>query len=256
MLFGEAARRINILQPREVQVLSRICNALVGVKNTGAAMHPKELCECCLNLAKTCGSSPKLMDTQLVHLMQDHGAQNPCQHVFSKGEDPVASEAAEDPSAASGPWYEHWAAPMTIAVATPHGHSTAWDDAATAHLRQNVADATALREAHESAVGEHGTNEGGAESSNVWVSESPDRSALPHFVFSVKNTFLDVTEDEDKEKMYDEESTLPVYLPPPLSIIPDSVSPEKLASFRADYARFRVGNAIGAKGELTTTTVG
>jgi len=40
-------------------------------------------------------------------------------------------------------------------------------------------------------------------------------------------------------------------LPPPLDIMPQWVSTEKLNAYRADYQEYRVGNSIGAKGEIS-----
>lgn len=43
-------------------------------------------------------------------------------------------------------------------------------------------------------------------------------------------------------------------LPPPLSCVPEYIDIEKLSTFRLDYQKFRAGNAVGAKGEITKTT--
>jgi len=44
-------------------------------------------------------------------------------------------------------------------------------------------------------------------------------------------------------------------LPPPLEFIPQSVSPRKLAIYRASYQKFRAGDASGAKGEVSSTVI-
>jgi len=47
-------------------------------------------------------------------------------------------------------------------------------------------------------------------------------------------------------------SSSSILLPPPLDIIPASVSKEKLAEYRVSYQKFRAGEASGAKGEVST----
>merc|ERR1711988_1677020 len=89
----------------------------------------------------------------------------------------------------------------------------------------------------------------------AWVvGSAPPSKELPQasYVFSVKNSFLEVQEAQDPASE-GSDCEIEQNLPPALDIIPASVSAEKLAAFRADYARFRVGNAIGAKGEIDKT---
>jgi hypothetical protein len=62
---------------------------------------------------------------------------------------------------------------------------------------------------------------------------------------SVKNTFVHVA-DDDKAPSDSE-----LNLPPPLDIIPPSVSADKLQAYRMDYQNFRAGKAVGAKGEVS-----
>lgn len=66
---------------------------------------------------------------------------------------------------------------------------------------------------------------------------------------SVKNTFVHVV--DTVEPRLDSARLLP----PPLDIIPASVSEEKLAAFRSDYQNFRAGNAVGAKGEVSDSVL-
>merc|ERR1712024_397263 len=62
------------------------------------------------------------------------------------------------------------------------------------------------------------------------------------WAFSVKNTFVHVEDRSDSGS--GDESDIPTKpLPPSLSIIPGSVSPDKLAAYRMDYQKFRAGNA-------------
>lgn len=64
---------------------------------------------------------------------------------------------------------------------------------------------------------------------------------------SVKNTFLEVS-----EQPCDEQQALAKPLPPPLEIIPPSVPAWQLEAYRVGYQKFRAGDAVGAKGELST----
>lgn len=68
---------------------------------------------------------------------------------------------------------------------------------------------------------------------------------------SVKNTFLHVEEEGLEEDPFDAS-----LLPPSLDIIPESVSQEELATFRANYQNFRSGSAVGAKGEISSISEG
>jgi hypothetical protein len=69
-------------------------------------------------------------------------------------------------------------------------------------------------------------------------------------MLSVKNTFLDVVESssEDSEGEGAVEQNRP--LPPALDFITPEVSAEKLAAYRMNYQKFRIGMANGAKGEM------
>jgi len=81
----------------------------------------------------------------------------------------------------------------------------------------------------------------------------PRQAALPALNYSVKNTFIDV--DGDEAGSGEEDDKALISLPPPLDIVPSSVSAEKLEAYRYDYQNFRVGNATGAKGEVAEVTL-
>lgn len=249
MLFGEAARRINILQPREVHILSRVCSVLMGGENAGTALPHKELLECCLTLAKPPGMNPAMMDPNMMNQL----AQQEAQHMFlTKPASPSVHAATMSPP--PGSWYDQWNAPMTVEVANTGRNASAWDTAATKQMQGVISAVQREQAGFPSGPGDNSVASHPAKSLPMSDSSAAaEASSVPHFVFSVKNTFLDVVEAEDEWDKDDEE---PIDLPPPLDFIPNSVSPEKLAAYRADYARFRVGNAIGAKGEVGTSTAG
>lgn len=202
MLFSEAARRMHCFQPREIQMLMRICSSHAGLQDGSDMVELNDLRSRCLALA-SCGVAGQLMDT--------------VEHI---------------------PRSDVWSAPMTVEVADLGLRSTSWDAEATKNLRESIESAYSRRDVARASE----------------VSKDNSNSTLPHYVFSVKNTFLDVMQADNSDESSDSDDAPPLPpLPPALSIIPASVSPEKLAAYRADYARFRVGNAIGAKGELSTT---
>jgi len=71
--------------------------------------------------------------------------------------------------------------------------------------------------------------------------------------YSVKNTFLHVVEDNEEARHTCQDEDQQISLPPSLDIIPLSVSAAKLNAYRMDYQKFRIGKAVGAKGELSST---
>merc|ERR1719329_783317 len=76
-------------------------------------------------------------------------------------------------------------------------------------------------------------------------------TSVPTFPYSIKNTFIDV---KDSPVPANPDVEMPMQpLPPPLDIIPATVSPEKLKAFRLDYHRYRAGHCVGAKGEVSDT---
>jgi hypothetical protein len=145
--------------------------------------------------------------------------------------------------------------PMIVDVVAPGRRVSAWEKKLIPDLHKAEESAASCLEGAESRC-----TPNDVATKSAWdAGESPmggsSKAQLPHFVFSVKNTFLDVAQASDDEASDKEEPPPLPPLPPALSIIPTSVSPEKLAAYRADYARFRYGFANGAKGEVCTTTV-
>jgi hypothetical protein len=207
-------------------------NAAIGMLFSEAArrMHcfqPREI----QTLVRICSSHAGHQDgSDMVELNDLHSR---CLALASCGVAGQLMDAVEDV-----PRSDVWSAPMTVEVADLGLRSTSWDAEATKNLRESIESAYSRRDVARASE----------------VSKDNSNSPLPHYVFSVKNTFLDVMQADNSDGSSDSDDAPPLPpLPPALSIIPSSVSPEKLAAYRADYARFRVGNAIGAKGELSTT---
>lgn len=223
-LLRDAARRVDSLSSREVQAISRVCGRLNG-RNKDAD-----------NAQQTASKeSREELQTYLLTL-----ASMWCS--FHQTQQPEAAQAAtlgeateENPNDA----LDRWAPAFTLTCANTGRPASAWDEKAMQDLREAMEDTAAKRE---EMVGH--------------MSPSADQAAQQQqkteFVFCVKNTFLDVEDSSDGEGSESEIMQMP--LPPALSFIPDSVSAEKLHAYRANYARFRVGNAIGAKGEVVTVS--
>lgn len=68
---------------------------------------------------------------------------------------------------------------------------------------------------------------------------------------SVKNTFLEFKDDEQDE---DGEALPDGALGPPLQFLPKDIKLDELQAYRADYMKFRSGQATGARGEINDVT--
>jgi hypothetical protein len=214
-LLGDASRRVDSLSARELQSLSYICGRLSGMQHVSCKESIDELRMRLLTLASTfCSSNFQLSRQQQATQMETPG---------DSTEDEVCDAL------------NRWTPGITLTVANTGRQATAWDEQAMQDLRDAFEDTAAKRE----------------EITGPMPS-SREQAAPQEFVFCVKNTFLDVDDSSDGEKSDSEVMQMP--LPPALSFIPDSVSAEKLQAYRANYARFRVGNAIGAKGEVVTVS--
>jgi hypothetical protein len=243
-LFNEAASRADKLPVREFHILSRICAKLRGDEEpsgSGAATWEsrQELQVWCRALARS-GGKPQLpkqpsgyeaADTATARVWLDH----------ADNEHENAIDADEDP----GNNAEKWSS--TLVVAASSQAASAWDAEANQQFREVLETTGALREEIRLKEEEQARERGDSLDSQP-PTEEPQ---APLFVVSVKNTFLEL-EESAEQGSGDEEPEL--NLPPALECIPDSVSPKKLAAYRTQYARFRVGNAIGAKGELDTVS--
>eukprot|EP00434_Breviolum_minutum_P004618 symbB.v1.2.004069.t4/scaffold229.1/size262426/12 len=73
------------------------------------------------------------------------------------------------------------------------------------------------------------------------------------FVYSVKNTFLHVEDSEEDQEDLSGASQpwlSEASLGPPLQFLPKDIELNELQAFRADYMKFRAGQATGARGEI------
>lgn len=207
-LFVEVARRIDMLPSRELQVLSHICaNCVNGGRITD---NREELRIGCMSLATRWQSDPVVPSTA-----------EPAASVA------VSTEAKND--AAGAEEMAQWVPPVILTVANTGRPAGAWDEKAMQHMREGM---------------EEAARERGLAGVDGPIDSQGNQS---HFVFSIKNTFLD---DCSANCSISEIPHIP--LPPALPFIPGSISAEKLHEYRSNYARFRVGNAIGAKGEVDT----
>jgi hypothetical protein len=227
-LFTESSRRVEKLPVREFHILSRICAKLCGEEEPsigGSATweNREELRLWCQRIASSGGASS----------MQASKPEVVKGGLFCGGED-----GSLDGDEESGASPDKWGTTLVVA-ATSQGAS-AWETEAHEQFQQALETSAALRE-------EQARERG----NTIEVTTAPSEEAqASQFVVSVKNTFLELEEPKEPEDGELEE----VPLPPALACIPDSVSAEKLAAYRQQYARFRVGNAIGAKGELDTVS--
>jgi len=209
LLFLEAQRRVDKLKLKELQILSRICASLLGMRRTVGGYSCEELRRYCQVLSQaqswTVAALEDVDDALLESGVQgnDTSAESACSRPSSK------SRAKAGPGEAKGP------VPPAQGPAQnpPQGPGDGEDLAA------------------------------GGEAASALAMQIP---------YSVKNTFLHVDDDVEVDEESDENDPAR-HLPPSLGIIPDSVSPEKLAAYRADYQRFRQGKAVGAKGELASS---
>lgn len=254
-LFAEAARRIEQLPARELQVLARICARPFGAIDIAVNGPPgnfqhsesrEELRVWCLTLA-TKWRSGDIIPGEAQERVQEEMPRAPNVHASDPANeakiDAEDAEAQEDISAS----FDRWAPTLTIANT---GRASAWDEKAMEKMRHALEKSEARRE--EVARERVSADGPPVAEATAWVSPSREEPAArqPHIVYSVKNTFLDVEDGNDDEGSDSELMNMP--LPPALPFIPESVSAEKLQAYRANYARFRVGNALGAKGELDT----
>jgi hypothetical protein len=229
LLFTESSRRVEKLPVREFHILSRICAKLCGEEEPSGCTsatweNREELRLRCQQIAST-GGAPTT---------QANKPEVVTGGLFCNSE--VDPSRGDEESGASS---DKWGATTLVVAASSQGASV-WETEANEQFRQALETSEALRHPK--------VEEQTREKGELTIIEETQAS---QFVVSVKNTFLELEEPKDAE---DGELELDFHLPPALPCIPDSVSAEKLAAYRTQYARFRVGSAIGAKGELDTVS--
>jgi len=249
-LFAEAARRVESLPSRELQVLARICESFwSGMSSQLQHVNREELRAWCLTLATKWSSGDVVVSEAAGHKDFTDTAGLDTSAGNEEEADPEADpEATED---VGTDFSSDWK--VTLTIADTGGRASAWDEKAMCSMRTAVEASAARRE---EAARERGAADHVANGPDV-VPASPDtkeKVQQPTYVCSVKNTFIELEDENDNEEEGDDSDTLQIPLPPALPFIPDSVSAEKLQAYRANYAKFRVGKAIGAKGELDTVS--
>lgn len=260
-LFIEAAARVDYMQVREQQILARTCGRLLNTSQ-GKVLSKEELRERCLllasspwrveasssigNLGKTRGKvtdsqSERAQDTHRQVRLTTVSAGDPSMpmSVIPGNFAEVADDSANNA--------EQWAVPLSIRHdARP---ASAWDARATEELRKS-AETAALRRTSDPSVQPDSSE---PTKGSAWVAydgSSPEKPGN-RWVCSVKNTFLDAVPDDCTAPEFSG-----VQLPPaldflPHGLMPPEVSDEKLTAYRLSYQRFRAGDAIGAKGEVS-----
>jgi len=262
-LFIEAAARLDHMQVREQQILARTCGRLLNVSQSKVPSK-EELRERCLLLANSPWRVEASSSIGPLGLSRARQAGDPKTLLLVdrlegfrdadgfKGDPSMPISVvppegmAEADSAAPG---DQWAVPLTVQTTIRHDARpvSAWDAKATEELRQSAETAAARRET-EARKSTEPPSDGAA-----WTPYDPasPEKATNRWVCSVKNTFLDAVPDDETQA-----DDLGIQLPPaldflPQGLMPPEVSDEKLTQYRLSYQRFRAGDAIGAKGEVS-----
>lgn len=267
-LFVEAAGRLDHMQAREQQILARTCARLLNVSQSKSPSK-EELRERCFLLANSpwrveASSSIDRASSVVLGLSRSRQAGDPKtlrlvdrlegfrDTESFKGDPSMPISVAPPEGMAEGdsaPSGDQWAGPLTVQTTLRHDArpSSAWDAKATEELRQSAETAAFRRETEARKMSEPSDGAAGT----LHDPPSPEK-ATNRWVCSVKNTFLDAVPDNETEM--DDYNKIP--LPPaldflPQGLMPPEVSDEKLEQYRLSYQRFRAGDAIGAKGEVS-----
>lgn len=219
MLLAEAASRVDTMTPNEVQVLSKICLGLRGgapQAQGSSDASGSELRDTCQALAQSgAWASAVLSD------VWDEASEMPAALVASCGEKagdatPLAEGAASDVAFS-----------RSVSADNPETDTTCASDASTADEEERGADNC------DRAAKQNGLHQG--------------------LILTVKNTFIDhAVLETDTDSTESDSEALAKPLPPPLDIIPADVSRETLEAYRTNYQRFRAGEAVKAKADVST----
>mmetsp|Transcript_121602 Transcript_121602/g.192489 ORF Transcript_121602/g.192489 Transcript_121602/m.192489 type:complete len:734 (+) Transcript_121602:63-2264(+) len=257
LLFTESSRRVDKLPVREFHILSRICAKICGDEEPSSSTsatweHREELRLRCQQIANSGGlptnqfSQANKSDIITAPAPGLHRREVEAPGLQRRGDEDIllysdapfvvqcGLKAQDEELGASA---DKWGSTTLVVAASSQGASI-WETEANEQFRQALETSEALRE------------EQARERGDAVEPPSLEETQASQFVVSVKNTFLELEEPaaEDGEPEPD------LHLPPALACIPDSVSAEKLEAYRKQYARFRVGQATGARGELDTVS--
>jgi hypothetical protein len=218
MLLAEAASRVDAMTPNEVQVLSKICLGLRGAQAQGSSdASDRELRDTCQALAQSgAWASAVLSD------VWDEASDMPAALVASCGEKagdatPLAEGVASDVAFS-----------RSVSADNPETDTTCASDASTADEEERRGADNCDR-----AAKQNGLHQG--------------------LILTVKNTFIDhAVLETDTDSTESDSEALARPLPPPLDIIPSDVSRETLEAYRTNYQRFRAGEAVKAKADVST----
>lgn len=253
-LFAEAARRMDSFKPREMQSLSVLCAQPLGLENAGD-MSAGDLRSCCFALATT-GSPAHQPLSLLDELLEED------QDLFWDP-DPVEAPRRPTPSTSSMNM-QPMVAPAGIPFVQP---VVGWTPPVAALQPEMTGALPGWPQPGMFAAGyrpqqDIGVNMPGPagpapmHGADMERQEQPnDPRARNEFVYSVstKNTFLHVDdEEEDQEDLSGASQPWlsEASLGPPLQFLPKDIELNELQAFRADYMKFRAGQATGARGEI------
>jgi len=227
LLFATAASRISEFQDSERQILSRICCSLLNLPRDSSIANEElhSMCQC----------------------LAERGSWQLTGHLDEEEEDLINAEHTGTCQVGLGSFCGTQVEPAAhklISAPTPWTKACIGDgdEDSTTDSQEAGSDPQEVG----SQTGESTCSDNGAAGSSAG-SHSREFNA-PAVKLRVHKTFLELDEDEDSS----EDTDAPVLQPmgPALDILPQEVCKDKLAAFRADYRRFRVGRATGARGEL------
>mmetsp|Transcript_41437 Transcript_41437/g.96334 ORF Transcript_41437/g.96334 Transcript_41437/m.96334 type:complete len:787 (+) Transcript_41437:2478-4838(+) len=273
-LFAEAARRMDSLKPREMQSLSLLCAEPLGLAGAGD-MSAGDLRSCCFALATT-GTGAHQPLSLLDELLEDDNEvfwdPDPVENFVKRAPSAPSSASGVPASAAPAGFQTGVFVPSAPAgmVAWPPGNEQrpemgaafpAWFQPEQPGLVPPAfpfgyqgQDANS----HMASQPPEGSESDPAQRHRSEEEEQPVDAASPgrgdnKVTYSVKNTFLHIDEPEDEQDEF-QSGTGPwaseAGLGPPLQFLPKDIELNELQAYRADYMKFRAGQATGARGEI------
>jgi len=263
-LFAEAARRMDSFKPREMQSLSVLCAQPLGLENAGD-MSAGDLRSCCFALATTGGPAHQPL-TLLDELLEED------QEIFWDPDPVEAAPVRPRPSGSTSvqpmPAGVPFVQPMVgwpleamqpgglapLAPAPCPAAMPGWPQPGMPGFGP-APEALFMAPGYPQQDGLVNRGQGAdAPQQNIERQDQPsDPRGENKFVYSVKNTFLHVEDSEEDQEDLSGASQpwlSEASLGPPLQFLPKDIELNELQAFRADYMKFRAGQATGARGEI------
>lgn len=260
-LFAEAARRMDSFKPREMQRLSLLCAQPLGLENAGD-MSAGDLRSCCFALATTGGPAHQPLTLLDQFLEEDH-------EIFwdpDPVEAPVARRAPASsvnfqPMPASVPFVQPmvgWtgldvnAMQPGMAAPCPGPAMSGWSQSGMPGFSSDNIFPGGYPP-QQDGMNRFGLGAEAPMQPNMERQDQPSDPRENKFVYSVKNTFLHVEDSEEEQEDLSGASQpwlSEASLGPPLQFLPKDIELNELQAFRADYMKFRAGQATGARGEI------